>query len=545
MGGGAGARGWAPGQGWEDVPTPQGTGTACVSLQVTQMPAVREMDAETPCGVVRPPLQEGPPGASGGEQGQPEHLAKHVEERQVCSVHLPSLPVTRGPSPPFPQAPPRASWGPGGIPEVVLPLSRCECYSLCLLPPLGPPALLLGLHFPLGPACSTPTVSLLVAEGRALLTTGLASATAQTLPLPGRSSPDPPQRGACPPAPTPPRNPINLCETSYRSAVWTHWKRLTSKYFILPFCTLAGSPERGHARLCPSSQDMLQPATFLGAAGGALGWLAAWETGQESLLGPWGLDGAAVGSVPKLGEVWGSWPKRGEGPERLPLPDTDPVILPLKHHSRDSTHARPVSSGGDHQPLHEPQEDTEDFKTTVGEEMVQVQATTPLLNRFNCGKRHIKSTPLTISKCAVLQPLSPRRVTLNVAKHTPVSLATFPLPRSAPPLPSPPPSSVRWTFYPTAPLLRQAACLSPEPKHKLPPHQWPWQSRLAVYTGRSFSTWLPQEMAFPSFPCSQGQPGLQLARVRADSRVREARVAGEEADPDDRMEKSSSFSPGF
>ncbi|CAI9158169.1 unnamed protein product [Rangifer tarandus platyrhynchus] len=214
-------------------------------VQVTQMPAVREMDAETPCGVVRPPLQEGPPGASGGEQGQPEHLAKHVEERQVCSVHLPSLPVTRGPSPPFPQAPPRASWGPGGIPEVVLPLSRCECYSLCLLPPLGPPALLLGLHFPLGPACSTPTVSLLVAEGRALLTTGLASATAQTLPLPGRSSPDPPQRGACPPAPTPPRNPINLCETSYRSAVWTHWKRLTSKYFILPFCTLAGSPERG------------------------------------------------------------------------------------------------------------------------------------------------------------------------------------------------------------------------------------------------------------------------------------------------------------
>ena len=72
------------------------------------------------------------------------------------------------------------------------------------------------------------------------------------------------------------------------------------------------------AGLCPSSQDMLRPATFLGAAGGALGWLAAWETGQESLLGPQGLDGAAVGSVPELGEVWGSWPKRREGPEVRP-----------------------------------------------------------------------------------------------------------------------------------------------------------------------------------------------------------------------------------
>ena len=60
-----------PGQGWEDVPAPQGTGTgtACVSLQVTQLPAAREMDAETPCGVLRPPLQEGPPGASGGSRG--------------------------------------------------------------------------------------------------------------------------------------------------------------------------------------------------------------------------------------------------------------------------------------------------------------------------------------------------------------------------------------------------------------------------------------------------------------------------------------------
>ncbi|XP_027377446.1 uncharacterized protein LOC113879831 [Bos indicus x Bos taurus] len=53
--------------------------------------------------------------------------------------------------------------------------------------------LLLGLHLPLGQACSTPTVSLLVAEGRAPLTTGLVSAAAQTLPLPGRPSQDPPQ----------------------------------------------------------------------------------------------------------------------------------------------------------------------------------------------------------------------------------------------------------------------------------------------------------------------------------------------------------------
>ena len=36
--------------------------------------------------------------------------------------------------------------------------------------------------------------------------------------------------------------------------------------------------------------------------------------------------------------------------------------------------------------------------------MVQVQATTPLLNRFNCGKRHIKFTTLTTFKCAALQP---------------------------------------------------------------------------------------------------------------------------------------------
>lgn len=39
-----------------------------------------------------------------------------------------------------------------------------------------------------------------------------------------------------------------------------------------------------------------------------------------------------------------------------------------------------------------------------GEEMVQVQATTPLLNQFNCGKRHIKCTTLTTFKCAALQP---------------------------------------------------------------------------------------------------------------------------------------------
>lgn len=69
---------------------------------------------------------------------------------------------------------------------------------------------------------------------------------------PDSASPRPAQPGSSavtslPPAP--PRNPINLCETSYPSAVWTYWKHLISKHFILPFCTLAGSPKQGRA--CP------------------------------------------------------------------------------------------------------------------------------------------------------------------------------------------------------------------------------------------------------------------------------------------------------
>lgn len=223
------------------------------------------------------------------------------------------------------------------------------------------------------------------------------------------------------PAPHPPaspRNPIKLCETTFPNAVWTHWKHLTSKHFILSFCTMVDSPKRGRvcprpgrlrssrtwdwagehtvpgsspsgrvsgestptaspwlltllgvlsgtrephrgagltlcfcfkdrfffltrplptparfgstgwmrrwwavaagsavsglrgfrgvlgpAGLCPSSQDMLWPGTLPGAAGEALGWLAAWELGQESLLGPPGLHGAGVGSIPEPGEV--------------------------------------------------------------------------------------------------------------------------------------------------------------------------------------------------------------------------------------------------
>lgn len=72
------------------------------------------------------------------------------------------------------------------------------------------------------------------------------------------------------------------------------------------------------AGLCPSSQDMLRLGTLPGAAGWALGWLAAWEPSQESLLGPWGLHGAGVGSVPEPGEVWGFRPKRREGLEVKP-----------------------------------------------------------------------------------------------------------------------------------------------------------------------------------------------------------------------------------
>ena len=42
------------------------------------------MDAETPRGALRGPPAGGPPWGFSGEQGQLAHLAKHVEEQQVC-----------------------------------------------------------------------------------------------------------------------------------------------------------------------------------------------------------------------------------------------------------------------------------------------------------------------------------------------------------------------------------------------------------------------------------------------------------------------------
>ena len=140
--------------------------------------------------------------------------------------------------------------------------------------------------------------------------------------------------------------------------------------------------------------------------------------------------------------------------------------------------------------------------------------------------------------------LSPRQVTLNVAKHTSVSLGTFPLPRSAPPLPSPPPQLLPMDLLSQSPPPPLGCLPLSRTEAQVAPNQWPWQSWLVVPAGRSSSTWLPQEMAFPSFPCSQGQAALQLARVRVGSRIW-ARAAGAEADPDDHVRKSSSFSPGF
>ncbi|XDC84732.1 hypothetical protein R6Z07F_015905 [Ovis aries] len=151
-------------------------------VQVTKLPDARQMDAETPRGVLRRPPAGGPPWGFGGEQGQLAHLAKHVKEQQLL------------PRPCLSQA--------------------------------GPARIL-------------------------------------------RSDDPAPHPAASP------RNPIKLCETTFPNAVWTHWKHLTSKHFILSFCTMADSPKRGHTYPLGNLQGNQ------GRAQGGQGWHA------HGTLGDW------------------------------------------------------------------------------------------------------------------------------------------------------------------------------------------------------------------------------------------------------------------
>lgn len=89
------------------------------------------MDAETPRGALRGPPAGGPPWGFSGEQGQLAHLAKHVEEQQVC----PGRELAQRPQRSLSPAPSPGLLGPWGNPSRSL-----ASEPPCMLFPLPPPS---------------------------------------------------------------------------------------------------------------------------------------------------------------------------------------------------------------------------------------------------------------------------------------------------------------------------------------------------------------------------------------------------------------------